>query len=96
MQQEIFNFIAVFITYFYKIYTFLLFVRIIFSWLRPVPNRFTYFINDVTDPVLNLAKRIIPPIGMIDISPIFAFIALDFIYKVLMYGLIMLSTRLFV
>lgn len=35
------------------------------------------FIAFYTDPYLNLFRGIIPPLGMIDISPIFAFLALQ-------------------
>jgi DNA (cytosine-5)-methyltransferase 1 len=37
------------------------------------------FISFYTDPYLNLFRRFIPPLGMIDISPIIAFFALGFI-----------------
>jgi len=35
-------------------------------------NSFFDFIIDVTNPVMDLAKKITPPLGMIDISPIIA------------------------
>ena len=37
----------------------------------------------VTDPVLEPARRLIPPLGMIDISPIVVFIALSIIRDLL-------------
>lgn len=37
----------------------------------------------VTEPVLAPARRIIPPIGMLDISPIVVFILLDVVRRLL-------------
>lgn len=60
-------------------YTFLLLARVIGSWF---PNftrtKIFHFLAFYTDPYLNLFRKIIPPLGMIDISPMFAFIALQF------------------
>ena len=39
-------------------------------------------IRQVTDPYLNLFKKFIPPIGMVDISPIVAIIALGIIQNI--------------
>lgn len=76
----------------FTIYTFMLMIRIIGSWVPEWQNsRFMQFISFYTDPYLNLFRRIIPPLGMIDISPIFAFLALSLIQ----YGLIALIATLF-
>ncbi len=45
-----------------------------------------YFtIRQVTDAYLNIFRKIIPPIGMIDISPIIAIIALGVIQNIIIY-----------
>lgn len=49
------------------------------------------FIRQITDPYLDLFRRLIPPIGMIDISPIVAIIVLGVIQNVV---LILLSYAL--
>lgn len=64
------------------IYTILIFVRILLSWVPRMPynpalSAVVRFVEDVTDPYLALFRRIIPPLGMIDISPIVALIALN-------------------
>lgn len=64
------------------IYTILIFVRILLSWVPRMPYNpalsvVVRFVEDVTDPYLALFRRIIPPLGMIDISPIVALIALN-------------------
>tara|TARA_Y100001970_G_C14241681_1_gene865289 strand:- start:1719 stop:1898 length:180 start_codon:yes stop_codon:yes gene_type:complete len=53
------------------------------SWVRPRPNSLTYFISDITDPYLNFIKKFIPPVGMIDFSPIVALLLLDVLQSII-------------
>ena len=41
-------------------------------------------LNAVTDPILEPLRRVIPPIGMIDISPMIAMFALIYVGQALM------------
>ena len=41
------------------------------------------FVKEVTDPYLDLFRRLIPPIGMLDISPVVAIIVLGVIQNVI-------------
>jgi YggT family protein len=60
-----------------SIYSLLIFMRIVFSWGRvSYSNRLMRFLVNTTEPLLGPLRRIIPPWGMMDISPIFAFILL--------------------
>lgn len=69
-------------------YTIMLFVRILGSWLPELQGqRWMQFISFYTDPYLNFFRSIIPPLGMMDFSPIVAFIALGFIEKAILFGL---------
>ena len=59
------------------IYVLLIFIRIIFSWGQvSYANRVMRFLVNATDPLLVPLRRIIPPFGMFDLSPIVAFIIL--------------------
>jgi YggT family protein len=59
------------------IYMLLIFIRIVFSWgMVSYTNRLMKFLVDTTEPLLGPLRRIIPPLGMMDISPIFAFLIL--------------------
>lgn len=61
-------------------YTVLLLIRVFGSWFPSFAHsRFMRFVAFYTDPYLNLFRKIIPPLGMMDISPMFAFIALQII-----------------
>jgi YggT family protein len=70
---------------------FALFARILWSWVDQNPhdrsNRLKAILYDITDPILEPLRRVIPPLGMIDISPIFAFIAIrvlqDIVYSLI-------------
>lgn len=67
----------------------MLMCRVIGSWFPKIAtSRFMRFIAFYTDPYLNLFRRVIPPIGgMIDISPMLAFLALQFIQYFVLYVL---------
>lgn len=60
-----------------SIYILLIFIRIVFS-LGGISytNRIMRFLVDTTEPLLGPLRRIIPPLGMMDISPIVAFFIL--------------------
>ncbi len=73
-----------FINILFQVYTLMLFARIIGSWVPQLNEyRLMQFIKYYTDPYLNLFRRIIPPLGMFDISPIVAFLCLSFIQNLL-------------
>jgi YggT family protein len=70
------------------VYTWLIIGRIILSWVRHNPyNPVVRFIYDLTDPYLNIFRRVIPPLGMIDLSPIAAILVLQ-LAKVLVLSLL--------
>ena len=65
----------------FLVFTVVIFVRILLSWvpMRPVspaPRAIWDFFHQSTDWYLNIFRRIIPPIGMFDLSPIVALIVL--------------------
>ena len=58
-------------------YILLVFIRIIFSWVTVTSrNPIMRFLVNVTDPMLVPLRRMVPTLGMFDISPIVAFIIL--------------------
>ena len=62
-------------------YSFLLLVRVFGTWFpRFAQSRLMHFVAFYTDPYLNVFRKVIPPIGgVMDISPMFAFMGLQFI-----------------
>lgn len=62
----------------------MLFIRILGSWFPEYQkHKFFLFIAFYADPYLNLFRSFIPPLGMIDISPIIAFLCLGFIEQLI-------------
>ena len=62
---------------FLDVYVLLIFMRIIFSWGGVgYSNRVMRFLINATDPLLVPLRRMIPPLGMFDLSPIVAFMLL--------------------
>jgi len=72
-----------FVDVFIAVYILLIFAYIITSWVK-LPyslwlNRVQRFLYDVCEPYLRLFRRILPPMGPLDISPIIAVFSLYFI-----------------
>jgi YggT family protein len=60
-----------------SIYILLIFVRIIFSWgMVSYSNRIMRLLVNATEPLLGPLRRVIPPLGTMDLSPIVAFFIL--------------------
>jgi len=64
-----------------NIYMILIFARAVISWFSPDPYNVLYqFLLRVTEPVLRYIRKFIPSsFGMMDISPIIAFLAIIFL-----------------
>jgi len=69
----------------FLVYLVLIFIRVLMSWIPRMPyNRYLRaalgFVEEVTDPYLNVFRRFIPPLGgggfALDLSPILAIILL--------------------
>jgi YggT family protein len=69
-----------FVHVFIGVYTLLIFAYIIMTWVRlpysPWLSRIQRFLFDVCDPYLHLFRRVLPPFGPLDLSPIIAIISL--------------------
>ena len=63
-----------FVTVFIWVYTLLIFAYVILSWVRSpyTTHPVVRFLHDVCDPYLRLFRRVLPPLGPVDLSPIVA------------------------
>ena len=80
--DSVVRFVDVFIT----VYILLILAYIITSWIR-LPyslwlNRIQRFLYDVCEPYLRIFRRIVPPIGPLDLSPMIAVIVLIVVQRV--------------
>lgn len=72
--------------YLISIYEFLIFVRVLLSWVPVSPsNPLVRALYAVTEPVLAPARRLIPAIGgTLDISPMVVLLALEILRRVIL------------
>lgn len=80
------SYLAQFVTIFTQILIFAIFARVVLSWLRVPPRgRLFVIIVESTEPILRIFRKVIPPIGgILDLSPIFAFLALDLLRSIIL------------
>lgn len=68
-----------------QVYFFVLIARLILSWFPVQPGtaiaQISSVLYDLTEPVLGPMRRIIPPLGMIDLSPLVVFIGLQILMQ---------------
>ena len=82
------NDVADYLSTLITVYIVVIFIRILMSWFTRIPyNRyldaFLRFVSEVTDPFLNIFRRIIPTVrigpGALDLSPIVAVLVLSIV-----------------
>jgi YggT family protein len=76
-----------FVNVFISVYILLIFAYILTSWIR-LPyslwlNRIQRFLYDVCEPYLRIFRRILPPLGPLDLSPIIAIFSLFLINRLI-------------
>ena len=72
------------IVYLCQVYAFIIFLRAILSWFAISPyNPIVVFLDRITEPILAPLRRVIPRIGMIDITPMVAILMLIIIASVI-------------
>ena len=68
-----------------EIYTFIIIIRVVLSWVRPWPRtQIEVRLYQITEPVFDRVRRIIPPMGGLDLAPIVVIIAISIIRNYLL------------
>jgi len=69
-----------FVHVFIYVYILVIFVYILTSWIplpySPALSRVQRFLYDVCNPYLRLFRRVLPPLGPLDLSPVLAVVVL--------------------
>ncbi|HDQ4463125.1 TPA: YggT family protein [Pseudomonas aeruginosa] len=79
MQLLIWSIIAV-TSLFLKVFFFALIISVILSWVAPGSyNPGAQLVNQICEPLLMPFRKLLPNLGGVDLSPIFAFLALKLI-----------------
>ena len=77
-----------FISWFSFLLTGAIIVRVLLSWFAmgggSMGGAVVRLLDDITEPVLAPLRRLIPSLGMIDISPIIAIVLINFITRLIL------------
>jgi YggT family protein len=66
------------------VYSFILFIAVILSWVNlDRDNPVLRFVTAVTEPVLAPIRRVLPPMGGFDLSPLVLFIGLRLLQRLI-------------
>lgn len=83
MNQYIFAFSDV-ISAAISILLYAIILRAILSWIRPYNNgKIEIILEKITEPLLGPLRRILPPIGGLDLSPLIAIILLGLVKQLI-------------
>ena len=68
-----------------KVYQFILLARVLISWFPDIDrsNPLVQFLYDITEPVLQPVRRMMPQTGMMDFSPLIVFFAIYILQRIL-------------
>ncbi|MGQ9516973.1 MAG: YggT family protein [Anaerolineae bacterium] len=78
------TFLIRFISILFELLNLAIIARVFLSWFNVRPDHpMVSFLYQVTEPVLAPIRRVVPTIGMLDISPIIAIILLELLRNLL-------------
>jgi YggT family protein len=74
------SYLAEFINLLFTALSLAIFGRVIMSWISPNgENHITQFLDQITEPILAPIRKVVPPLGMFDLTPMIALILLQMI-----------------
>jgi len=77
------------------IFMFAVFARIIIAWVNPhLYNAMTSLLRSLTDFMMRPAQQLIPPIGMLDLSPIVVFLILGLLLRLIVQPILDIGARM--
>lgn len=79
------TFLIVYINILFELLSFAIMARIILSWFQGMhPSRLYLFLVDTTQPIMRLAQKVTPRVGMLDFSPIVALVGLELLRNLIL------------
>jgi YggT family protein len=68
-----------------SLYSFVVLVAVVLSWIPAARGtQFARFVEAVTEPVFERVRRVVPPMGGFDMSPMIVMIGLQVLRRVLL------------
>jgi YggT family protein len=74
-----------------NVYTVVLFVYAVISWIPDLRGRWVYYLAAIVEPVLAPIRRIVPPIGGFDLAFLIVILLLQFLVRPLISSAIVNS-----
>ncbi len=83
------GFLVAFVQVLFQALTLCVFARVLLSWfpIRP-DNPIVVLLMEITDPILRPLRRVVPSLGMLDLTPIVALVLLQLIQQMLLSALL--------
>ena len=82
------QFLATFVNILFTVLNIAILIRILLTWVPIDPyHPLVRILSQITEPILGPARRIIPPIGGIDFSPIVVLLLLSVVERLLLSAL---------
>jgi YggT family protein len=77
-------YLLTFVELLFNILQFAIIIRALLSWFNPrEDNPIVRFLFDITEPILAPLRRIVPRLGMVDVTPLVAILLMSVIQQVL-------------
>ena len=84
--------LARFVSLLFNLWSFAILARVLLSWFNMSPyHPAIQALDMVTEPILGPLRRIIPPVGMMDISPIVALLLVQFAEQIVVSVILSLA-----
>lgn len=79
------------ISFLFDLWSFAILARVFLSWMNISPyHPVVRALDKVTEPILAPLRRVVPPIGMVDITPIVALLLVQLLERVVISALVSL------
>jgi YggT family protein len=83
------SFLLAFIDILFNVLIFAIIARALLSWFPMRPDHpIVRLLDDITEPIMTPLRRVVPRIGMFDITPIVAILLLNLIERLLVAALV--------
>lgn len=74
------EYLVTFISLLCRVLVIFILLRTILSWFNlPQQNRLVYLLDQITEPLLAPLRRLVPQLGMFDLTPLAAVVLLEFV-----------------
>ncbi len=79
------GFIVTFINLLFQALLFSILGRVLISWIDPQGNmRITQILGEITEPILAPIRKVLPTMGMLDLSPLVAMLLIQVLHSLVM------------